>query len=762
MMRWWIPLGTLSLCLANSWALAAGSSSAGSAGSAAAQLQRTYPGVQLLTEDECLTRVYGVAFGYGESAEQSADDFVQSHSSVFGVAPGDLVPGNSYNGQYTQPMMYDPQVGDYGFTLVYYTQYRDGLPVYGSDLRLLVRNEDAHPLVLAASSLHDIGDFSAPVGITANVAEAAAHAAAAAEQPGLVDFGPSDLVIWAGVSGQRAAPTVAISFVADNGLLPGGPQIKWRFLADAASGAILHRENLINLLDVTGNVSGMATPGSTSDACATEVSTPMPYALVRRVNGSPIYADVNGDYSLPNAGTSAVTIQSLMTGLYFSVQSLVGATETVQLSVVPPGPGNLLHNAANTDETVRSQVNGYIQAHVVRQFVLTQNPSFPTVSTEMNYPIHVNRSDGYCPGNAWYDGSSINFCLSSGSYADTAYSSVLHHEYGHHVVDKGGSGQGAYGEGMGDVLSMLIADDPVEGYGFFGPCNQGLRTAANTLQYPCIGEIHDCGQLISGCIWSTRSQLYYTHPTDYLAIVSRLAVNSILLHSGDQITPQITIDFLTLDDTDGNLYNGTPHAAEICAGFEAHNMPCPAMRWLTFAYPDGRPSFVDPRGLTRMRFEVLPGVGQPYVGIGTFCYRIGSGAWNCGTMEMVAPNVYDAVFPATPCGTAFQYYVSAISTNNKLVNDPDNAPTAVFTAQSGFGLTGGLTIVCTPPPLAGDMNCDGFVNYADINPFVLALSSATAYQSRYAGCNWINADCNLDGVVNYADINAFVALLSSN
>jgi hypothetical protein len=60
----------------------------------------------------------------------------------------------------------------------------------------------------------------------------------------------------------------------------------------------------------------------------------------------------------------------------------------------------------------------------------------------------------------------------------------------------------------------------------------------------------------------------------------------------------------------------------------------------------------------------------------------------------------------------------------------------------------------------GDLNCDGTISYADINPFVLALSGQAAYEAQYPNCNWLNADCNADGAVSYADINPFVQLLS--
>jgi hypothetical protein len=65
-----------------------------------------------------------------------------------------------------------------------------------------------------------------------------------------------------------------------------------------------------------------------------------------------------------------------------------------------------------------------------------------------------------------------------------------------------------------------------------------------------------------------------------------------------------------------------------------------------------------------------------------------------------------------------------------------------------------------PPPTPGDLNCDGVIDFDDINPFVLALSDPVAYQAAYPNCNLLNGDCDFDGDVDFDDINAFVALLS--
>ena len=65
-------------------------------------------------------------------------------------------------------------------------------------------------------------------------------------------------------------------------------------------------------------------------------------------------------------------------------------------------------------------------------------------------------------------------------------------------------------------------------------------------------------------------------------------------------------------------------------------------------------------------------------------------------------------------------------------------------------------ITCTP----GDANCDGAVNFADIDPFVMALTDPTGYAARYPDCDRICSDISGDGAVNFADIDPFVALLT--
>jgi hypothetical protein len=533
------------------------------------------PQAKLHMVGQRVTRVFGQPLARGATPKLSAEQFRLSHSPVFGVPPDDLTPvGIGKADPVTQPMMHDRDTGSHKFTLVRYTQRRNGIPVFRADLRLLVRNERDFPVVLAVSSLRALGKFVP--GVASAQIDPASKAAT-----GMETFTEPEKVIWAGVNDVEAEPVLALMFDGEKGSMVTRDYERWLFVVDPGTGKILYKESRIIFEDVYGTISGYATEGDGAEHCEEEVLTPMPHAYVAIEGGNSTDADTNGEFVIPNAGTSAVTVKSPIRGQNFHVYNDTGEDEELTTLVTPPGPADFEHNESNT-EAVRAQVNAYVEANEVRNLVIYHNPAYPSVSTETDFPVYVNRTDGYCPANAWYSSlpQSINFCSAASPYPNTAWSGVIHHEYGHRLVNAAGSGQGQYGEGMGDVMGLLLSDDPgCGGYGFFGPCSMSLRSADNTLQYPCVddGSPHYCGQLLSGCVWDTRNALVVTEPVAYLDILSNLAINAMLLHTGSQITPQITIDFLTLDDDDANIGNGTPHRDEICAGFGAHNMDCPPL-----------------------------------------------------------------------------------------------------------------------------------------------------------------------------------------
>ena len=211
---------------------------------ALAQLKANYPKVTTYHEGSLITRIYGQPFGNGASPEEVAEQFRLQYSGIFGVEQYELSPVSLlFDGRHIQPVKYIEETGQYQFTLVYYSQYKDNIPVFRADLRLLIRNETGYPLVLAASSLRDLSNFTVPggVGINALMAENAARSFSA----DFVNFTQPRLVIWAGINDMEVTPAPAMEIIADNGLEATSDYAKWLFLVDAQTGEILYNENLI-------------------------------------------------------------------------------------------------------------------------------------------------------------------------------------------------------------------------------------------------------------------------------------------------------------------------------------------------------------------------------------------------------------------------------------------------------------------------------------------------------------------------------------
>jgi len=312
----------------------------------------------------------------------------------------------------------------------------------------------------------------------------------------------------------------------------------------------------------------------------------------------------------------------------------------------------------------------------VRDYALSMNPQYPVIANQTQFAVNVN-IDNNC--NAFYNGSSINFYTSGGGCSNSAASTVVYHEYGHHLINVGGSGQGQYGEGMSDSVAVVITDSPQLGLGFQNNCGSPLRSAVNNVQYPCDGAIHSCGRTLSGSIWDTRQAMVASNVSNYRQVLGNLTINSILLHTGTLITPQITIDFLTLDDDDGNILNGTPHYAQINQGFSAHNMPAPPLQLVSFEYPQGLPDLASPDGTTSFPVRVV-GLGGTPTGTVNILWRAAGGSWQGAACPPIGDDTYLVTIPASTCGGEIQYYLRATLVNGPPQTSPPDGINDPFTA----------------------------------------------------------------------------------
>jgi hypothetical protein len=334
-----------------------------------------------------------------------------------------------------------------------------------------------------------------------------------------------------------------------------------------------------------------------------------------------------------------------------------------------------------------AQINGFIQTNAVHDFAKGINNAYPGI--DVSLPCNVNLANT-C--NAFYNGSSINFYRAGGGCPNTAYSSVVHHEYGHFIIDRGHpTATGDYHEGMADVTAALLADTPCLGQDFRGQGTGCLRNAINGVMHPCSGEVHLCGQVISGAFWLTLLELDATvgHSTA-LFLTRSWYLNSILLRPAD-ISPEVTIDVLTLDDDDSNLNNGTPHYDEINRGFTAKGLPAPPIIWLTFNPMSVPGELVPPSpndSLVPVVVRVQNGVGTLNPNSPKLFFRLNNGAWQQTPMNEIAdPAIYWGGIPNLGAGTAVDWYIEAKDTQDHVVRYPSNAPTGFFSFVVATSIT---------------------------------------------------------------------------
>ncbi len=655
--------------------------------------KEAHPDSGVLRHGDQIARVYG-NFASGNSPSESALQFIDQNAlGLYGVSPADLAPiGPFGSGEHVVQLMPD-DFGNFKFSSVYFTQQIQGIPVYKAGLIVLTRNEPGFPAVLASSTLWDVRGVEAQlVGVKAGVLPNPKvwTRKAIAEFNLQPEFSPAQYVIWAGLDRVKAAPRLAVLVTGEAGgpSDPDNHQVL-EFVIDAKTGEILHQETKI-CNAVAGRVTGNATAGYGADACANEVITGIPYAQVV-TGGTTTYTDVNGNYSIA-AGAAGATYTTTLVGRWFTTTNNSGATLSLSTTANDGANWSPVFNPANTVEAERAQVNAYIMANKSRDMVVAASPNFPTVSTQASsFQVNCNLANT-C--NAYYTGDTINFYLAGGGCNNTAFGDVVGHEYGHNCVAKGGSGQGAYGEGMGDIFGFLLSDSPATGVGFQN-CSVGIRTAQNTCQFSstgcstgttaygatCGSAIHSCGQLISGCVWDLRNRFAVTYPSTYRALVARLAVNSIPLHGAiSTIANDITVDFLTLDDDDANISNGTPNYTAINDSFTVHGLPGPALSLLNISFPGGQPSLASSTGSTVLTVKIDPLSATANASTAKLFAKAGSASgYTAYPMTPGASNIYTVNLPAGTCPSSLAYYVSVQTTAGGTVTSPSSAPAAFYT-----------------------------------------------------------------------------------
>jgi len=363
------------------------------------------------------------------------------------------------------------------------------------------------------------------------------------------------------------------------------------YFVDARTGEIALREDAVHQLDISGVVRTRATPGTAPDTASNPTAVQdLAYARVRS-GAVTTTADANGAFTL--VGVDAPAVVSVgYDGLFNLVHNDAGAEHAIDFNVAAASGSVLTLNPAPTQH-VTAQANVAVGVNRMRDWVRSINPLDATADYVHTAFVNVNDS---C--NAFFNGGSITFFIQAGGCVNTAYSTVIGHEDGHWLNVRYGTGNGGdgMGEGNADIWAMYAYDDPIVGRNFCGTgCH--IRSGLNTRQFcgdanpGCHGGVHANGEVWMGAAWKARRNLG-TSLGDAAgdAVANALFLGWMSAFNQTQIRSVIESQWLTLDDDDGLLSNGTPHFTALDNAFREQGFPGvalpPVVVWNVTSFPD--------------------------------------------------------------------------------------------------------------------------------------------------------------------------------
>ncbi|MEZ4386747.1 MAG: FlgD immunoglobulin-like domain containing protein [Candidatus Krumholzibacteriia bacterium] len=451
------------------------------------------------------------------------------------------------------------------------------------------------------------------------------------------------------------------------------PLGSWITHVDAHSGEVVWRYNNIHF-DFLGDA---ASEIQEHTLCNPDAVFPAGYLNLNVSGVGATTTDADGAWSVAGGGATA-SITATLQGPYVRVYNQNGSSAQFAGTATANVPYTLSWDDLNARQDERDTFDAINRVH---EFFQLFDPDFYYVNQPIN--AYINRTDGYCPGNAWWNGT-INFCAAGGSYNNTGeLQQVVEHEFGHGIQDAllgGTQGNEGLGEGNSDVMGVLLTQESVIGRGFYvGNCVSGIRDADNTLQYPqdLQGEVHWDGQIILGFHWDAMQLLQAAYGRDEGTLITARTWHEgrMLLQPTNQ--PDQVFATFVADDDNGNLDDGTPHHAMFAEAAANHNYTAPEILVGLFVYHRGAPYQTASVGSTEIRCTAQS-LGGGEVDASSFVvdYRIDGGAFQQTAMTDDGDG-FVATIPNQPYGTVVEYYISGRNTLGDVGTSPRNAPDAL-------------------------------------------------------------------------------------
>ncbi len=569
------------------------------------RLQNIFESVQFHEVGERVRTVYGARMTVGKTPSEAATAWLALYGDVFADGPLDVeefraMPRPKHEG-----------------TVLMYRQRMDDLPVLGSSLRVMTFGEDPSRVVYAAArvAIRPKGGLPEPKVTPRQAVEAAEKHP---EAEGLTNWSEPDLV--AIYDDSPAGDAVAYPVWRCAGTR-AQPYESKTFYINAVTGEVSrHHSNIMRSMDITGTATGKATPADSNanpEELGPDTSTPTTQCpndpdtfnirdlLIRAFQGTTLIATAstgaNGAYTLEMAGTQTVDVHASLIGPSWEV--LDGRTETwgepidpiIVTNVTNPATGvNFAFNSSPT-EFGTAAMNAHLSMARTWEYLGLEIDVMPSAlvvvhsDTDSCNAYFVPPGDD--PDDPPYPGV-LKFFQSTSSCPNSAYATVIAHEYGHLLawyllgIENLGTNAftWAFHEGFADTLGHLVFDSDVMGQDWSG-CGNHLREPLDfDPSYPVCPpgsqyNRYEAGMLLSALWLDIRSELGANDTqTLFQAWIGLAQLPTTLVScSGWSIQlPQAAdegtlIEILTADAPDSNPVNAV-HLEEICDIFFERNI----------------------------------------------------------------------------------------------------------------------------------------------------------------------------------------------
>ncbi|MCB9915282.1 MAG: hypothetical protein H6828_09050 [Planctomycetes bacterium] len=458
--------------------------------------------------------------------------------------------------------------------------------------------------------------------------------------------------------------------------LPGAlPEVR-RVWIDARDGATLACESLVHQLDVSGTLLANASPGLLPDEFANpEQPLPVPYAEVDGGAAGVAITDADGRFVFPGA-SGPLSVVARFRGPFSDVYNDAGSEHVLAASI--SGADNVLTMNPSAFSSITAQANAQRHIGRLRDWIRAVNPADDTADFVATASCNIALA---C--NAFYDGTQVGFYHAGGACPNTSYSTIVVHEMGHWLNDRYGTGNGAdgMGEGNADVFALYLNDTPLLGANFYGTGSGSLRTGLNTRPFcgdtnpGCHGEVHVDGEPWMGAAWKIVEELsaaYGASEADRISDALFLGWMNAFDQQG--LRSIIETQWLTLDDDDGNVDNGTPHWAQLDTGFRRQGFPGFDVAPLTVTNVTELADTLDELGPYEVGADVASVLGAN-VAWAELRYRAsGDAGWSSTPMTWRGGARWSGELPGTPSPAALRYYVEAGDDQGRTATWPKDAP----------------------------------------------------------------------------------------